>query len=174
MSKEKFNQTASCKILCTLMIAMVIVSFSSLSAQYINVHKEDKLIRSFSIQDVQKLSFSNGSLLLKKKENVTYEIFATTEIEKIIFGQQEITANVKSQKNDDHVVIYPNPVNDSFVIESPFEILEVHIFDLNGKNIFNLNPIANKIVVPFGSYPKGLYIVKVITRQITYTNKIIK
>ena len=176
MSETKFNQTTSYKsvyrILYTVMIA--IVSFSSLSAQYLDIYKEDKLTQSFLIQDIQRLSFLGNSMLIKEKGNITDEIFVTAKIEKIIFGQRGITTNIKPEKNDDNIVIYPNPVNDFLAIESPFEILEVQIFDLNGKNIFNINPPDKKVIVPFESYPKGLYIVKVVTQQITYTNKIIK
>jgi len=178
MLKTKFNWTVSYKSIYKKLvtIAMVIVNLSSLSAQYMNIHKEDKLIQSFSIQDIQRLSFFGNSMLIKKKGNINDEIFTIVEIKKIMFGQEEggVTTGVKPEKNDDNVVIYPNPVNDFLVIESPFEILEVNIFDINGRNILNMNHMDKRTVVSFESYPKGLYIIKIITQQTIYTNKIIK
>lgn len=69
------------------------------------------------------------------------------------------------------ITIYPNPVKDHLMINSEKPVNDIQLYTINGKLIAEL---ANTNEIDFASYPKGMYLVKVITEYGTSVKKVIK
>ncbi|MFM9988620.1 T9SS type A sorting domain-containing protein [Flavobacterium sp.] len=67
--------------------------------------------------------------------------------------------------------IYPNPVGDKLHINTPEEILNVALFDINGR-IINNTLINNTI--DFSNISNGVYLIKIVTDKGIINKKIIK
>lgn len=67
--------------------------------------------------------------------------------------------------------IYPNPVADYVNISTEDEIVEVVIYDVNGRTI---NTKLNNNQIDVSNFAKGFYIINVITDKANYTQKFIK
>jgi hypothetical protein len=77
---------------------------------------------------------------------------------------------ISAQKSE--INIYPNPAREQLTIEhSEGGIFE--IFDLSGKKQFEVNITSNSNTINIASLPNGIYIVKIKTKNETFTNKII-
>lgn len=72
--------------------------------------------------------------------------------------------------------VYPNPVKDIFYVSNPVETyFDIYLSDPIGKILFKAR-IQNKDPINISNYPKGVYLLKILTDQIKKTNtyKIIK
>ncbi len=99
----------------------------------------------------------------------------------IVFGDSTVNyyrtvpTSVKSLKMEDaNINVYPNPVKDFLQISGIDNIKTVLITDLNGKLMLNKNlpPVNDKIYI--GNFINGLYIVKIISVNATFQQKILK
>lgn len=70
------------------------------------------------------------------------------------------------------ISVYPNPVINQLNIQSNKAINEVSIYNVEGKLIANHKDNLQNI--DFSNYPKGVYIVTIISGKITKTHKVIK
>jgi hypothetical protein len=69
--------------------------------------------------------------------------------------------------------IYPNPVQDGFYVSGIEGTAALKVLDISGKLILS-RKITNRDYVPTGSFPEGIYIVKVSSDKETTERKIIK
>jgi hypothetical protein len=74
---------------------------------------------------------------------------------------------------NESISLYPNPVNDRFIVSGFDGTAVLKLTDINGR-IFLLKKIVNNESVSMNSLPKGLYIVKLITIECTKERKVIK
>lgn len=74
----------------------------------------------------------------------------------------------------EQISIFPNPVKDYLNIRSSVKIDNVVIFDILGKEVFQVNPeiIAPRIDV--NNLPSGVYLVKITSGNESKTIKVIK
>lgn len=73
---------------------------------------------------------------------------------------------------EESVHIFPNPVNDQFLIESENLIEQYHIFDLTGKCLFTTSVNSYNAQVNM-ALPKGVYLLKLQTNKGNLTKKIV-
>ncbi len=72
-------------------------------------------------------------------------------------------------------VVAPNPCHDEFQISTSKEILEYRIFDLHGRElILQHTSGVNTLSVPVTDLAPGCYLVKVATKEGTYSRKVLK
>ena len=70
--------------------------------------------------------------------------------------------------------VYPNPSNTQWTISSVSTIEQIQLFDILGKQVINLNPSNNEVVIDANSLKDGLYLAKVSTANGSSTIKLIK
>lgn len=70
--------------------------------------------------------------------------------------------------------VYPNPSNTQWTISSVATIEQIQLFDILGKQVINLNPSNNEVVIDANSLKDGLYLAKVSTANGSSTIKLIK
>jgi|GEM_PF-892786 len=116
------------------------------------------------------------STLTKLIPNVSYHarICASDGINK--YFSDEITFSIISSgsniiNNDLVINVYPNPVEDYFIIESTTAVEKVEIIDSLGK-MQSIKKDGNRIYV--SGYPKGIFLVRIFTDKKIVTKKIIK
>jgi len=73
---------------------------------------------------------------------------------------------------ENKISIYPNPIKNTFSISGSETVEQVTIFDLLGKQVYDLKNVSEDINIEF--LPKGFYIAKVKTAAVTTSLKISK
>jgi len=80
-------------------------------------------------------------------------------------------------KNEELIVVYPNPAQNQFTVDLPFvtEKCEWQLFDLNGKLMVTKETGAGNTRITFSNLnlPEGVYIVRGKTINHTFANKVI-
>lgn len=94
-----------------------------------------------------------------------------------LFGKYYGTENALSVKENStraypSILVSPNPVKNTFTITSDYAVDEIILYDMTGKIVYHQNGNNNSITVE--SLQKGLYLVKVKTREGLFTSKISK
>ena len=126
-----------------------------------------QLERSISLDDVQRLTFSNDNLLLKTT-NGNETPYALASVEKITF--EKILSGIPDINGNIEITLYPNPAVNDVTISSPADIILWTLFDINGKTLQQ----AATSNVQMSHLPAGIYFIKILTEQGTVVKKIIK
>ena len=89
--------------------------------------------------------------------------------------EKSILVNTSTLGRDEftkvHLSIYPNPVSDYLNISSEEQIIDVVIYDVNGRT---LNTRINNNQIDVSNFAKGFYIINIATDKAKYTQKFIK
>jgi len=84
------------------------------------------------------------------------------------------TTNINNYNNDNQISIYPNPAKDFITISSKSIIInKVEINDISGKLIKQINVNNNKYVINSTYLKKGIYFVKIISKDSIISKKLI-
>ncbi|WP_310992534.1 T9SS type A sorting domain-containing protein [Aequorivita marina] len=76
--------------------------------------------------------------------------------------------------NDSKFAYYPNPTNGKVFFEYAEAITEVSVTNVLGQNVINLRPEGSKAELDLSSFPTGVYIVNLKTKNGSKTVKIMK
>jgi hypothetical protein len=89
--------------------------------------------------------------------------------------EKSISVNTSTLGRDEftkvQLSIYPNPVSDYLNISSEEEVVDVVIYDVNGRTI---NARINNNQIDVSNFAKGFYIISIATDKAKYTQKFIK
>lgn len=78
------------------------------------------------------------------------------------------------EKDNNIVNVFPNPTNDILNIKSLETILQIEIFDFNGRKIYSEEQDSNAVSVNLDKFSKGIYLVQIATKNGLKTKKVIK
>jgi uncharacterized protein (TIGR02145 family) len=78
-----------------------------------------------------------------------------------------------NQLADSQIKLYPNPATDGIYIETGDKTTTVSVYTLNGILMLN-KQVISKDFINISSFPKGMYLVKLITSEGTTERKIVK
>lgn len=67
---------------------------------------------------------------------------------------------------ENELLLYPNPSDGSFQIESGIQIDEVHVYSINGQKLQSLRP-NKKLLTINSNLPKGLYLVEISSNNLS-------
>jgi len=84
--------------------------------------------------------------------------------------QEFVPTEVKFSKNE-KISLYPNPITDGFRIMGINAASELRLYDINGKLIL-VKKINNNQFISLRSYPKGIYLIKVISSGFVLERKV--
>jgi hypothetical protein len=118
---------------------------------------------------VRNADVAAGSSIFNINEWTIYDDINTCED----LGSHTQTLGV-SQIANDAIKLYPNPLTGNTLFIDVLEKVDLEIYNLTGKKIFNysLNPGTNPL--PIGSLNSGIYIVQLHSIKKSWTRKIIK
>ena len=138
------------------------------------------ILTMFTGNNREKLNFRLKSATGGKEEIITEElVFNPDEI----FGEPmkpialhlANTTGIQEIFSDNHVSVYPNPVNDELQIESKSVILSVTLSGLSGNKIRQLSGLSDyNLLVNTKMLVPGAYILKIETSSGTVIRKLIK
>lgn len=110
-------------------------------------------------------SFSN-------KASIYFDYNAPIITNNYITTVENTLAAAESNKENNTVSIYPNPVKDILNIQSKNEIVKAEIFDAGGRILISTPVKGNS--VPVSELAKGNYLIRLSTKDKTSTHKFIK
>jgi pimeloyl-ACP methyl ester carboxylesterase len=100
-----------------------------------------------------------------------------TEVSKtdnrIVIRTDAESTNVSSNRFENNISIYPNPVKDVVTIKAVDDIQKIEIINSKGQVVKMITAESNQITVDLSIVPKGLYFVKVTTESDIAIDKII-
>ncbi len=103
-----------------------------------------------------------------------YEVIGTTDFS-IAPHDYDYFAGTTIEDNDAGFLIYPNPVTNILNIENTkYKNIEISIYDMQAKLVFQQNFENNIVSIDLSSYRKGLYLIKTTTNNKINTYKINK
>jgi murein DD-endopeptidase MepM/ murein hydrolase activator NlpD len=86
--------------------------------------------------------------------------------------------NTQALNENQHLEVFPNPFSDYFIINLENinkEELEIEIYGIDNKKIMHVNSLQNgKITIPTNNFPKGIYFLKVKTKDGSIVKKLVK
>jgi len=153
------------KILITLLA--IVFSIAILKGQdNMFIHLAGSNDVTVAINDIQRITFDGDNMLLKTVKGAENS-YLLDNIASITFrGEQTAIEDVA--KNVE-LNVYQN-ASGEIVVESPFQINRLTVFDLNGRKL----SVSTQGRVNVNSFPKGLYLLKIETSEKVITRKIIK
>lgn len=149
----------------TFMLIMLITFLFSISAssQKLLLKMKDGTYTSSFLNEIRKLTFSSGNLVLMKTGGNT-NLFPLTNLRFISFS--DVTSVPQTSLNEVRVILYPVPVSDILTVSisgvqiQPFI---VEIINIEGKIIYQslYDLIPNLLQINITFLPKGLYLCRV-------------
>jgi hypothetical protein len=85
-----------------------------------------------------------------------------------------IPLTIGENVNNMMLKVYPTPVRENLFIESSATIKAVELFNFQGIMIKRINVDSENYDLNMSSYPKGIYMIQVITRDNNFVRKVIK
>lgn len=165
------------KIFQTKDDAIVYYKLAEKLVEVVNIRRGNMILRTFEkgSHTAEPIKDTLGYFSYMKKKipiNTTnFEVAAWFEQHN---GQQVLLATNIEQNKAEKILIYPNPVLNSFRINIPdADKIILMIFDTNGRVLYNRG-ISNNEMVSIESFEKGTYIARIITNSETINKVIIK
>ncbi len=91
---------------------------------------------------------------------VGYSINAQTTHQVAVAINQGIECPIiAGLEKSDLFSVFPNPVESSFTIQSPYKEAEIKLIDLNGRNVRSKKMLNGTIQIVVSDLPKGIYII---------------
>lgn len=69
-------------------------------------------------------------------------------------------------------IIFPNPANQIFSLQLADEENHVHITDISGRTVFEMNALEDKVLIPCQHWASGIYVVTICTSNSIHTSKL--
>lgn len=164
--------------MCKFFTFSILIFFAALlnAQDVLNVHEKNNTKTLYNLKEVQKVIFSNGTVIVQKKDASKTSFFQSNlayfDFTNINNGNQ-ITELLNS------AVIYPNPVKNIFRIKSNsignYEIvINVQIFGVDGKVVFSKLITDFSEPISIEQLTKGIYICRINNGIYSNTIKLIK
>ncbi len=87
--------------------------------------------------------------------------------------EEDTVSSVASVEVENYTYVFPNPASENITVQSSFKIHGIEIFNEQGQKILTTNSNGYNTSIDVSSYPKGTYIVKIMTKSGTTNKKII-
>lgn len=152
-------------------------ALTSMQAQTMYVKENNGKQIAYILSDVQKMSFSEGNIIIKKTNN-NREVYAMSDLRYL--GFKDYAANITNHPKlitNATLVTYPNPVDKVLTIDlTEAEVGgTICIFTLEGKLVqMQKNDGGNSTIIDLNHLPQGVYLCQYITTTEVKSAKIIK
>jgi len=157
--------------------AMLLLSISTAHSQnFLIVHKADgTAAKGIALNDVQRLSFSDGNLFVKTSDGNS-AVYALDNLARLRFEDVLPTDVNDPLTNRIDVVVYANQAGE-VVIESPVAIQSLALLGVDGKMLRTVetrHATSLQTTLNVSSLPTGVYLIRIETLQGTVVKKMIK
>lgn len=111
-----------------------------------------------------------SELIVEKDGDIYVTGTSAGELITIKYSQ---TTGIDELGNGNNFIIYPNPTNGIFTIQSSEKFSQIEIINLLGEKIYSEQINSNKREVDLTKQPKGIYFIKINSEKGTVTKKVI-
>jgi hypothetical protein len=168
--KQKIQKQKCLLLLCSLFMGIAVQSYAQ-TADYMYVYAPAETRQSFSLNDVQKITFTEQSMQVHSQSGSAASIFYDS-IKKLTFTSQE--GNDIATPSSSGVKVYLDDAANEVVIESPVEITSVNLFNMQGTLLQRIASRSTSATASLSALPAGVYIVQVSNEQGVSVHKILK
>ena len=156
------------KLLLLLMLSTSLFTFG----QNIEVLDQGGNSSSYLLNNVEKITFSSGEMILTKEDESTSS-YLISNLRRLSFDHL-VTNQESSVGNDSEVLLYPNPVNNELNLAIT-EVCRVSILSLKGE-VLIINEYSEKgeKTILLEGLPSGFYLCQYASEKEVKTVKIIK
>jgi hypothetical protein len=84
-----------------------------------------------------------------------------------------VTVAVKKE-TEDNIAVYPNPATNSITIKGKYQLTNIKIFDVTGREVLQTSVISNQATININQLSKGIYFVRIATSIGTSNCKFVK
>lgn len=153
-----------------------------LISQNIFVNNQDQTSSSYSIEEVQRLTFEDNQMILRLFDGTEFN-FSLSELANYQYNDQTMsTETFLAQANAWELNVYPNPTKD--VVNISFNLLDASqisyiVFDIKGRKVMEkklpmLDQGKNNIDISLGDLASGTYLIQLATEHVKISRKLIK
>jgi hypothetical protein len=151
-----------------LIVVLSVFGLTGLQAQTMYVKEMSRTQTAYSLNNIQKMTFSSENVTVQKTDNTT-GVFALNELRYLSF--KNITTTKEDQplrESKTNLISYPNPVTDILNIDltdTNYEGGSISILTTEGKVVKTLKKLRTGLVtLNLSRLPQGIYICR-------YSNK---
>ncbi len=122
----------------------------------------------FFTRDSVEINTTNQSIQLAPGE---YRLYSTRKFD----DPHVITENKTEVPENNEIRIYPNPARNEINISAPYNISEIQVFSISGKQVLVRKPISeNSLKLNIERFTPGIYLLKVFQNNQVSTLKFVK
>ncbi len=175
--KVRIKKNRKVKVLGVATLLTSAFSFSTATAQIMNVKQTAGIEDNYELSNVQKLTFSSGNLTVTQYDDNTEE-FALEDLQYVSFTDSDSDSDFSTDaeginSETQTIKAYPNPVGYELNIEIP-EAGTVKIFSLDGKVLITKQVTSGIATIDVGELNSGIYVCLYSNGKETQTIKISK
>jgi len=89
-------------------------------------------------------------------------------------GLSTVNEGTVNKINEDKIKIYPNPVIGMLNLQLPAIPKEIAIYSIEGKQLYRQNTVSENVEIDMSGFRPGIYFVKAIGQNETWTQKVLK
>ncbi len=159
------------KLITFTMLSFVIL-LSATTPKYLTVHTIGGSL-SYKISDIRKVIFeptSDGNLEIHQKQVSTVAKYPYSTLEWLTYDDEAGISDIFEDDGKIEITM----ITDIVKVSSTRPIQHVQVYDMNGKLLYNSTPGTIEESISLNDYPKGLYVIKAVTAEMTKAEKIIK
>lgn len=167
------------KIVLSLLL-FLIPGLTLLQAQTMFLKQKSGVQSDYIIDDVRKLSFDSGNLIISAKNGEMYDV-AISQVHYLSFTDFTTGVPLISERETDNLKLWPNPASD--VLNVAFEYPEAEktqltVLNLQGQltvqKVIDCHPGKNSIDVNLKHLPSGVYILQMQLQHSSFSTQFIK
>jgi hypothetical protein len=146
------------KMLFLVLFLFFRIGVSELNAQHLTIRLHDGTESTDLLSKIQKLSFSEGNLVLAYKSGSS-ELYGLSTIQKLYFDNITSVAD-NSSGDGSKISVYPNPVGNVIMLKNiPGGITPVFIYGVDGKLLIRAEISSDSQTIDVSNLQCGLYLI---------------
>jgi len=156
------RKTFFCTIL-SLLFSFATFASGNLTIEYLSGEEKTE-----AISAIGKLTFKGDNMQLLSKTNEVLAETPLSAVKKIVFTDQ--TTGAPSIRNNETIVVYPNPTDDKIFIKGATDEQVVRVFDLSGA-ILKSEKTSSLTEIDVNDLSKGEYLSQIGTEVVKFIKK---
>ena len=120
-----------------------------------------------------KQTIDNGFIIAGQSYSVDFDVSSNKGMGDFWVVKLNPTVGVDEVENNSSIIIFPNPTNGIFTINSTQQINTIEVFNTLGQAVYNKKITSNSTTIDLTLFPKGLYLVQLKTNTNIITKKIV-
>jgi hypothetical protein len=145
------------KMLFLVLFLFFRIGVSEVNAQHLTIRLHDGTESTDLLSTIQKLSFSDGNLILDYRSG-SNQTFGLATIQKLYFDTQTSIAEYSSDRSSS-LSVFPNPVEDFITVQNlPGIATPVFIYSSDGRLLLREEISSGKGTFDISNFHSGLYL----------------